>query len=291
VYSLCVPNWSLKGYRNPLILVALIVCLLLCIGIVFSENRIHGDEFAKRINTEASTMTPTKWWIKSTATSLVPATAQVTIRISPESLDHNCTDRLRIDLTPNIYAYVSLGQVPNRVRSSAMLSAPFLGQIWPGEGLRVIDGPICADGYTWWLVESNQGNLRGWSVEGDGNEQWILPCPNEQVACIQQATVVPTETPVPNQMLNNVCQSKNLAAGMLALVKQDSILILRTQPGTGEIIGRAGPMATLRIVEGPICSDNTVWWKVDVGASSLSGWTAENNLQPCSREDGCKPGD
>jgi hypothetical protein len=63
----------------------------------------------------------------------------------------------------------------NKLRSSASLSSPQIGKIDAGEVFSVIDGPQCADGYTWWKV--NYNGLEGWTASGTRTEYWIEPYP------------------------------------------------------------------------------------------------------------------
>jgi serine/threonine-protein kinase len=44
--------------------------------------------------------------------------------------------------------------------------------IAPGETMRVIDGPICAEGWLWWEMDTDSG-YRGWMAEGDGSSFWV----------------------------------------------------------------------------------------------------------------------
>jgi len=63
-----------------------------------------------------------------------------------------------------MYAYVSpVPSLPNRVRTGAGRTNSYLGQILPGVGLKVLGGPLRSDGITWWLVESKELRLRGWT--------------------------------------------------------------------------------------------------------------------------------
>jgi hypothetical protein len=63
----------------------------------------------------------------------------------------------------------------NKVRSAPSLSAVQIGRIDEGEVFSVIDGPQCADGYTWWKVSYN--GLEGWTASGTGSDPWIEPYP------------------------------------------------------------------------------------------------------------------
>ena len=75
------------------------------------------------------------------------------------------------------WAQVSIDPpLPNRVRIQPSSSGRIIGQILPGENVLVVDGPRCADGYTWWFVRSLDG-LEGWTVEGDARAYWLVPLP------------------------------------------------------------------------------------------------------------------
>lgn len=63
----------------------------------------------------------------------------------------------------------------NKVRNSPSLSAGQIGKIDEGEVFSVIDGPQCADGFTWWKVSYD--GLEGWTASGTGADPWIEPYP------------------------------------------------------------------------------------------------------------------
>jgi hypothetical protein len=67
--------------------------------------------------------------------------------------------------------------VANRVRQEPDRDAEILGQIMPGEKFTVLEGPRCADGWTWWRVRSRAQDLEGWSSEGDAATYWLQPVP------------------------------------------------------------------------------------------------------------------
>jgi hypothetical protein len=62
---------------------------------------------------------------------------------------------------------------PSRIRSQPGGSGEIIGQVQPGENVLVVDGPQCANGYTWWFVRSLDG-LEGWAAEGDANGYWLF---------------------------------------------------------------------------------------------------------------------
>jgi hypothetical protein len=179
--------------------------------------------------------------------------------------------------------------LPNRIRSSAGKTNLHIGQIEPGAGVRVLDGPLCVDGLSWWLVESTQGDLRGWTAEGRESEQWIIPCPEQTVACDKKPlSTQPSPASKDNhKTTDNECGSEKLAVGIPARVKQGSLLVIRSEPIIGDIVGRVGPLSVVNIVDGPSCAGDTVWWRVSIATLNLSGWATENNLSACAKEDGC----
>lgn len=58
---------------------------------------------------------------------------------------------------------VRTGPVPLRARQDPSLSSPIVHRFRQGTILVIIDGPVIADGFTWWQVE--QQGKRGWCVQ------------------------------------------------------------------------------------------------------------------------------
>jgi hypothetical protein len=53
---------------------------------------------------------------------------------------------------------------------------------------------------------------------------------------------------------------------------------VRTQPNTdGAVLGFIQPGEEIDILEGPICSNQWIWWRVRSLTSGLTGWTAEGD--------------
>lgn len=241
------------------------------------------------------TITPTKWWIKTTATSS-PTPSRITASTDPASmLASDCPSVFSSPLQSGMYAYISLTPpLPNRIRSGAGKANSYLGQIEPGGGVRVLEGPLCVDGFSWWLVESTQGGLRGWTAEGRGSEQWVIPCSDQTVACNKKPRPTPfspasstSSSKDKDKNKGTNCKSDKLVVGILAQVEQDSLLVIRSEPDTGDVVGRIGPLSVINIVDGPACAGGAIWWKVNSATLNLLGWATETNLYACSKEDGC----
>jgi hypothetical protein len=64
--------------------------------------------------------------------------------------------------------------VPNRVRSAPQKGDNLVGKLNPGDVVKVLEGPVCADGLVFWRVESDSiPGGSGWTAEGDGkNTGW-----------------------------------------------------------------------------------------------------------------------
>ncbi len=73
-------------------------------------------------------------------------------------------------------AVLTPGGLPNRVRSEPEVGDNIIGLLYPGVIVRVLAGPVCADGLVFWKVESATipGGM-GWTAEGDGKEYWLEP--------------------------------------------------------------------------------------------------------------------
>jgi hypothetical protein len=237
------------------------------------------------------TLVPTKWWIKTPA--LLSTEPTIASSIQPNTVTPvPCPEGFTSALGPDFYAYVShTPPLPNRIRSGPSLSSDYIGELEPGEVMKIVAGPVCSEGHSWWLIESHEKGVRGWSAAGTSSEQWIIPCPDKSIVCSQLAFNLPIPTSYPSSTQNNSgeddCQGRKLTVGMLARVKQDSLLVVRAEPFTGEMAGRAGPLSILRIVGGPVCSGGQVWWELDVLEENIRGWSIEEELEPCPRDDEC----
>lgn len=274
------------------------IVIFLCPLFLNLRNKTQGKTGYSEVVADSSvttitTISSTKWWIKPTATTS-PSTllTQNVSEVATDTSARNCSLGFSSPLVLRTYAYISLiPPLPNRVRAGAGKANAYLGQIQPGAGVKIIDGPLCADGFAWWLVEAVEDDLQGWTVTGSKSEQWILPCPNPTVVCKMTPVITQaTPTTVPPSAQNNdqnTCNSATLSIGMLTQVEQENLLVIRSEPYIGSVLGHAGPMSAVAIVGGPACAGGAVWWKVNVASLNLGGWAIEANLRACSKEDDC----
>ncbi len=143
-----------------------------------------------------------------TAVPMPPATATLlptpTPTVAATAVITACPGAPPILLSIGKSVMVSLNPpIPSRVRELTRVQAKFLGQIAPGETVTVTDGPRCADGYTWWKVQSAMG-LAGWTVEGDNKGYWLVTpatipastTPEERLVIADASFGVPTGYPL-----------------------------------------------------------------------------------------------
>jgi hypothetical protein len=91
-----------------------------------------------------------------------------------------CSGLLPSRLAVGVYAYViPIPPLPSRVRTGAGLIYPAKGLAQPGAVFRVIDGPRCNGGQTWWKIDLQNSDLAGWAAEGDDQDYWLAPCPEQ----------------------------------------------------------------------------------------------------------------
>lgn len=89
----------------------------------------------------------------------------------------SCNGNLPSRLQAEKYAYVATDPpLDQRVREGAGKNFSITGYISPGNAMKILDGPKCADGWTWWKVQSiKKPDLIGWTSEGD-DVYWLIPC-------------------------------------------------------------------------------------------------------------------
>ncbi|MBC8100100.1 MAG: SH3 domain-containing protein [Armatimonadetes bacterium] len=147
-----------------------------------------------------------------------------------------------------------------RLRREPSLSALTDTIVPSGDFVRILEGPVCADGYNWWRVRA--------TVVGVVYEGWMAEA--------NRAGVVYINEPTPT----SVCDfPRYFDIGERVRVDYGDRIPknLRAAPNTASAI-----LATLLdgvpmiIVGGPVCSENFNWWQVRVLASTeIVGWIAE----------------
>jgi len=129
------------------------------------------------------------------------------------------------------------------LRSGPSISYSVITGLPEGTKMYVIDGPVLADGYTWWQITGTAGT--GWSAVGE----WLTPAP---------------------QVNTKVTVSYTGGIGLrLRSTASLSATIIKTLPeGT-----------QMNVFSGPIQADGYTWWALQgyVGSTLYTGWGAVGN--------------
>lgn len=62
-----------------------------------------------------------------------------------------------------------------KVRAEPGTGAKVQHQVPNQTQLSIVEGPVDADGYRWWKVTNEAGNISGWAAEGDDEDRWLTP--------------------------------------------------------------------------------------------------------------------
>ncbi len=121
------------------------------IDITASNNRVGGTPVISPTPTPTTVITPT----------MTPAPATPT----PVPFLH-----------PGARAQVvNVGSAPLRGRNQPGTAYPVQTSFPEGTIVTILEGPVEADGYVWWLIESEEAG-RGWSADrGPNDTVWLMP--------------------------------------------------------------------------------------------------------------------
>ncbi len=164
-------------------------------------------------------------------------------------------------LTANHMAVGSPARVVARtginIRQDPTAKSRLLGRFGAGVKLQVLDGPVQADGFTWWRLDDQHGKT-GWAADGDSKDRWLdgdLGAPRPVARAVRPGDTV------------------------AVTVRPGLVLAIRFQPGVDALVNsRLTAGAQLQVVEGPVDVGGLRWWRVTDG-SGISGWAAEADAE------------
>jgi hypothetical protein len=94
----------------------------------------------------------------------------------------DCPDAPPSRLYPGVEGYVLADDTRLvNVRRGAGTRSEIRDQMRIGETFTVMEGPECADGYAWYLVNYGGGGLEGWIAEGDDANYFVAPVEADEV--------------------------------------------------------------------------------------------------------------
>lgn len=167
-------------------------------------------------------------------------------------------------------------------------------QMTEGTEMSVLQGPVCAGGYNWWMIQPTNGEVGGWSAEGADDEYWLEPILTLTIVTPPISTVpprasVPTSTPPPRAMptatiggftIGDCSQapSNYLAIGYMARVADlDGTLALRSTPSAATPFAQLNTNTVVNITGGYQCHNGFRYWEVSATQNNqvLNGWVAD----------------
>jgi len=138
------------------------------------------------------------------------------------------------------------------IREQPSTSAPVVVLLAQGKRVLVMEGPAASDGFIWWKVDDNQGNI-GWIAGGDGREEWISPQVGEP-------------RPV----------NRSPIVGDRVVVTLAGELSVRALPGVSSpLVARARTNQQFNVVAGPQSADNYFWYQIRSDDGRVEGWAAD----------------
>jgi len=222
-----------------------------------------------------------------TATATLPA-PEPTLPPLPLARQ-TCEDAPPSSLQVGLYLYAG-SSGGSQVRPQPSSEGVATGQLDYGKAAIILDGPRCAEGLVWWQVQALEGDLTGWAAEGNTKEQWLVPIPYKPAASL----------PLPGAW--KACPGatfplSRLQVDLYAYVNTDRPQpnLLREKPNIESgIFDKLQPGSAMRILDGPRCQNDKVWWRVE-SFQGTSGWTAEGDtssywLVPIPFKPGIQPG-
>jgi len=144
------------------------------------------------------------------------------------------------------------------MRDKPSTTAKLLGRVAPNTVVSVKEGPVDAEGYTWWLVDDGTGRV-GWVAAGTVNEPWLSAEKSSGAA-------------VGGGKLVN--RAVRLGDRVQVTTEQGKMLTLREAAGTSSTpVARALPGTQFIVRGGPVRQDGYLWWQLE--GEEVKGWAAE----------------
>lgn len=133
----------------------------------------------------------------------------------------------------------------NRVRTDPTLNGIEVGRIDPGERFTILDGPLCADGFTWYEVD--YFTMVGWTAEGDSENYWLEPI----------------ATPAAVEAAEDAC-----------VITANGLVNQRNGPGTSfDQVGTLSNGETRIVVGRAVSTNGFMWWQLEDNA-----WVREDTV-------------
>lgn len=138
------------------------------------------------------------------------------------------------------------------MRAAATTGGNLIVQLATGQVVTILEGPISADGYTWWRIDDGAGNS-GWAVQGDGDTEFLSPQLGE-------------------------AQPVNRSPRVGERVVISSQVSVRALPSTSAtLLTYANQGAQFSVLAGPQSADGFTWFQIRSDDGTIEGWAAEGD--------------
>lgn len=138
------------------------------------------------------------------------------------------------------------------LRAAATTGGNLIVQLATGQVVTILDGPISADGYTWWRLDDGAGNV-GWAVQGDGETEFISPQ-------LGEAQAVDRAPRVGERVVISIQVS------------------VRSLPSTSaDLLTYATQGQEFSVLAGPQSADGYNWYQIRSDDGTIEGWAAEGD--------------
>lgn len=180
---------------------------------------------------------------------------------------------------------ISLGTDPNNpdTDNDGLTDGLEINQFGTNPKNQDTDGDTISDGREANELQTSPTNK---DTDGDGMNDNVdldplqLPTPTVSPTGTSEPTGTVKPTITPWAACPDSVYLTRLSVDMEAYVSPDPPLAnrVRSQPNlSGEILGSIQPNEHVKILEGPQCSNQWVWWKVESLKTGLIGWTSEGD--------------
>ncbi|MEL6151752.1 MAG: SH3 domain-containing protein [Chloroflexota bacterium] len=126
-------------------------------------------------------------------------------------------------------------------------------------GVRVLEGPVCANGFNWWLIERQfeEPTFLGWAADGVPGKVFLIP----------PEGVAPPDCP----------PALNLVAGQ-AVATFDGVKVREVPSLGGRVITTALPETSAIVIGPTACIEGFNWWLVNIPVAGVlyEGWIVQD---------------
>jgi hypothetical protein len=142
------------------------------------------------------------------------------------------------------------------MREEPRTDGELITRLGAGQRVSVVEGPVTADGFTWWRVDEGQGVV-GWVAQGDGETQWLIP----RVGELQLAE-----------------RSPRVGDRVRVTTQPGQLLTVRSMPGTSAAeVTRVESGSEFSVVAGPQSANGFIWFQIRSDDGQVEGWAADGN--------------